>query len=122
MEAITELVAERKSRPVPSMHSTRINDENMYTAKKLQTALTTSGRTRRWSSFSGITALGCKSCLNSLNPCLKISRIRIAFMPPPVEPAHAPITLNITKKIGRNEGQTAKSSLAKPVVVVIEMV
>ena len=47
MEAITELVAERKSRPVPSMHSTRINVENIYTAKKLHTALTTSGRTLR---------------------------------------------------------------------------
>ena len=43
-------------------------------------------------------------------------------MPPPVEPAHAPITLNITKKIGRKEGQIAKLSLAKPVVVVIETV
>ena len=46
----------------------------------------------------------------------------MAFMPPPVEPAHAPITLNITRKIGRNEGQAAKLSLVKPVVVVIEMV
>ena len=122
IDAITELVAERKSRPVPSMHRTSINDENIYTAKKLHTALTTSGRTRRWSSFSGMTAFGCRSCLSSLNPCLKMSRIRMAFMLPPVEPAHAPITLNINKKIGRNEGHEAKLSLAKPVVVVIETV
>ena len=51
-----------------------------------------------------------------------MSKILIAFIPPPVEPAQAPMTLNISRKIGKNEGQAEKSSLSYPVVVAIDTV
>jgi hypothetical protein len=46
----------------------------------------------------------------------------MAFMPPPVDPAQAPMTLSIIRKMGRNEGHIEKLSLEKPVVVAIETV
>jgi hypothetical protein len=48
--------------------------------------------------------------------------MRIAFMPPPVEPTHPPIKLRIRSSMGRKSGQTEKSWVVKPVVVAIEIV
>ena len=41
-------------------------------------------------------------------------------MPPPVEPAHAPITIRAIKTTLENSGQREKSTVPKPVVVMIE--
>ena len=41
-------------------------------------------------------------------------------MPPPVEPAQAPINIKITRMARENSGQALKSAVAKPVVVMME--
>ena len=54
-------------------------------------------------------------------PCRNINKTRIAFTPPPVDPAQASMTLSIIRKIGRKDGHKEKLVLAKPVVVAIEI-
>ena len=46
---------------------------------------------------------------------------RMAFMPPPVEPAQPPINEQRIRKIGKKMGQLAKSVVANPVVVPMDI-
>ena len=43
---------------------------------------------------------------------------RITFMPPPVEPAEAPITISPSRASRANSFQLSKSAVVKPVVVI----
>ena len=46
--------------------------------------------------------------------------MRITFMPPPVEPAQAPMHEPISSNNGKGPGQTYQASVVKPVVVPME--
>ena len=48
------------------------------------------------------------------------TKSRVTFKAPPVEPAEAPITIKISKADLANAGQTLKSVVTKPVVVIID--
>ena len=48
------------------------------------------------------------------------TKSRVTFKAPPVEPAEAPITIKISKADLANDGQTLKSVVTKPVVVIID--
>ena len=53
---------------------------------------------------------------------LKIIRIRITFIPPPVDDEHPPTNIRAKISIFENVGHTSKSAVANPVVVSIERV
>ena len=61
-----------------------------YTAKNPQTDSETLGSSDFLPNFIVTTALGCISFVISLEPCLISIKALITFIPPPVEPAHAP--------------------------------
>ena len=46
-------------------------------------------------------------------------RMRESLIPPAVEPAQAPVNIIITSAIRQNVGHMAKSTVAKPVVVMM---
>ena len=54
--------------------------------------------------FIATTALGCINLVISPVPCLKRMAALITLMPPPVEPAHAPIKPPDSSKKGTNKG------------------
>ncbi len=70
--------------------------------------------------FTVITALGWIRRITSRMPCLRIRRMRITFMPPPVEPEQPPTKAATNSRKGRAPGQVEKSATAKPAVVATE--
>ena len=46
--------------------------------------------------------------------------MREHFMPPPVEPAHAPMNISSTSRARLNVGHRSKSTVEKPVVVMMD--
>src|SRR5690606_31019301 len=69
---------------------------------------------------TGIMALLCRVRLNSSTPFLMISKCRITFMPPEVEPEDAPINIKQTNRIVKKGVQAVKSAVTNPVVVTTE--
>ena len=51
---------------------------------------------------------------------LNISKTLADLMPPPVEPAQAPKIINATKRALEKAGHRLKSTVEKPVVVIME--
>ena len=54
-----------------------------------------------------------------LRKFLKSNRTLAHLRPPPVEPAHAPMTISVSKMVFEKLGHVSKSVVAKPVVVII---
>src|SRR5699024_4684625 len=50
----------------------------------------------------------------------RMTRMREHFIPPPVDPAQAPINIKITSNIRDSSGHRLKSAVAKPVVEITE--
>ena len=67
--------------------------------------------------FSGKTALGCSSCLNSLRIILSNITARMHLKPPLVLPEQAPMNIQTANTTHVTCGQRAASSLKSPVVV-----
>ena len=52
---------------------------------------------------------------------MQLSATRDALKPPPVEPAHAPTNMSTSSTSCASTGQSAKSTVANPVVEMIEL-
>ena len=94
----------------------------MYAAKKPQTASIIRSGIGLLPILIMKMAFGCIKRFISRIPCLKINKIRITFIPPPVEPAQAPMKLENSNSNGIKPGQLWYSAVVKPVVVAIETV
>ena len=68
-----------------------------------------------------VTALGCSIFRMSAREVLHRMTTRATLMPPPVDPAQAPMNIRITRMAWENTGQVLKSAVAKPVVVMMEV-
>ena len=73
--------------------------------KNPQTDSATLGLTAFFPSFIEITAFGWINLVISPALCFARTRVLITFMPPPVDPAQAPIKAVKRSKIGTNRGQ-----------------
>ena len=65
------------------------------------------------------TSLGFIICLISATKDFTRISTLDTFMPPPVEPAQAPTIISKTNRCLENSGQSSKSTVANPVVVIM---
>ena len=66
------------------------------------------------------TEWGCSRWRVSARAVLARMSTRLTFMPPPVDPAHAPMAIRMSSTVLENSGHFAKSAVPKPVVVMTE--
>ena len=66
-----------------------------------------------------LTWLGCTIRFSSRTSDFHRISTRDSFMPPEVEPAQPPVNISTSRAIRQNVGHRAKSTVAKPVVVMM---
>ncbi len=107
------------TRPVSS--SSTMSSRDITNTSTKDTIYTFTARTTSWLTCEPSMVIlriwrGCTICRSSLPMPFTMMIMRDTFMPPPVEPAQAPMNIMVTSSTLEKLGHRSKSAVTKPVV------